>query len=258
MAATPPREPRTSEPRTSVPVTLPPERPREGGAPGSPWTVGRRPAASPWAGPPRRERAFNAPGPVLAVAAVLAAVHVWQVSAPAQALAYALVPAELSAGRWSGLVGHILLHGGVLHLALNGAALLAFGAPVARLFGRGARGALLFLALFLACGVLGGLAFWALQPGAEVPLVGASGAISGLMGAAARLVERPGRVGPLFSRTALGFIGVWVALNLALALLDQTPALGLPIAWEAHLGGLAAGLVLIGPFAALRGGGRRH
>jgi hypothetical protein len=72
---------------------------------------------------------------------------------------YGLVPLALSAGRIEGLFTHILLHGSWLHLFLNTTALLAFGAPVARLFGSGAAGALRFSAYFLLCGVMGGLAF---------------------------------------------------------------------------------------------------
>lgn len=198
---------------------------------------------------PPRERALNAPWPVLAGAGLLVAAFLWQLSVgPETALGrFALVPIELSAGRPIGLLGHIFLHGGWLHLFLNTTALLAFGAPVARLYGSSPGGALRFAAFFLVCGVLGGLTFWALHPAGATPLVGASGAISGLMGAAARLIERRGMLGRPFSRVALGFIVPWVVLNLLIALADV--GFGLPIAWEAHLGGLGAGLLLVGVFA---------
>jgi membrane associated rhomboid family serine protease len=79
------------------------------------------------------------------------------------------------------------------------------------------------------------------------PLVGASGAISGLMGGAGRLIERQGRLSGPFSRAAIGFVTPWIVLNLLLALAGT--AFALPIAWEAHLGGLLAGLLLVGLFA---------
>jgi membrane associated rhomboid family serine protease len=97
--------------------------------------------------------------------------------------------------------------------------------------------------------VLGGLAFWGLDPAGGTPLVGASGAISGLMGGAARLVERPGRLSPPFGRAALRFIVPWVVINLLIAAAGLALGPALPIAWQAHLGGLAAGLLLIGLFA---------
>lgn len=225
--------------------------------PEGPWSrTAVPPTAAPASTParrPERERAVNAPWTVLATCALIVAAFLWQLSAGADALdRFALVPIELSAGRLAGLVGHIFLHGGWLHLFLNTTALLAFGAPVARLFGSSPAGALRFAAYFLVCGVLGGLFFWALHPTGAVPLVGASGAISGLMGGAARLIERRGVVGRPFSRAALGFVVPWIALNLLIGLAGA--AFALPIAWEAHLGGLAAGLLLLGLFAPRRGG----
>lgn len=210
-------------------------------------------------GRPPRERAFNAPWTVLALSAALVAAFAWQINGPdtiGVVYAYGLVPAEVSGGRWLGLVTHIFLHGGVLHLFLNGTALLAFGAPVARLFGSGLGGSVRFFSFFLATGVLAGLTFWVLHPEGTTPLVGASGAISGLMGAAARLLAAPGRVSSPFGGPALRFIVPWVAINLVIAVIGSVAAGGLLIAWEAHLGGLAAGLLLIGVFAAGRGSAR--
>jgi membrane associated rhomboid family serine protease len=189
---------------------------------------------------------------VLALTAALVAAFLWQLNAPktdAAILRHGLVPARLSDGAWPGLFSHIFLHGGWAHLILNATALLAFGTPVARLFGSGAAGALRFLLFFLACGVLGGLTFWALHPGGETPLVGASGAISGLMGGAARLFERPGRLGAPFGRAALSFVVPWVVMNLLIAAAGLALGPALPIAWQAHLGGLAAGLFAVGLFA---------
>jgi membrane associated rhomboid family serine protease len=85
-------------------------------------------------------------------------------------------------------------------------------------------------------------------------VVGASGAVSGLMGAAARLIAGQGRVGPLFSRTVLGMGGGWVAINLLIAvfggqILPGSGSAG--VAWEAHIAGFVAGALLIGLFGRL-------
>lgn len=197
-----------------------------------------------------RERAFNAPWVVVALTAILVFAFLGQLSAgPGLVARYALVPMALSAGRFEGLLGHVFLHWDWLHLILNAAALVAFGTPVARAFGSGPGGAFRFCCFFLACGAAGGLAFWALQPAGAVPVLGASGAVSGLIGGAARLIERRDVVGHPFSRAALGFIIPWIVLNLLIALAGAALGPAVPIAWEAHLGGLVAGLLLLGLFA---------
>jgi membrane associated rhomboid family serine protease len=123
------------------------------------------------------------------------------------------------------------------------------------------QGALLFLLFFLICGVAGALAYVALNWGSPVPVVGASGAISGLMAAALRMLPgqapwaEPGTapLAPLFSRQILIFTAVWAAINI----LAGVTGLGVGgesglIAWQAHLGGFLAGILLCGPFDSLR------
>jgi membrane associated rhomboid family serine protease len=94
-----------------------------------------------------------------------------------------------------------------------------------------------------------------------VPVVGASGAISGLMAAALRML--PGQtpwavpegapLAPILSRQILIFSGVWAAINLLAGMtgFGMGGESGL-IAWQAHLGGFVAGLLLCGPFDLLR------
>ena len=84
--------------------------------------------------------------------------------------------------------------------------------------------------------------------GSGVALVGASGAISGLMGATSRLLDRRSALAPFASRTVIAMAGAWVFINLLMAMgWIDVGAGGAPIAWEAHLIGYAAGLLLIGP-----------
>jgi membrane associated rhomboid family serine protease len=155
-----------------------------------------------------------------------------------------------------GLVTSLFLHGGWAHVLMNAAFCLAFGAPVARLLGTGARGALVLALFYMVCGVLAGLAYVAIHPGSDGPVVGASGAVSGLMGAAARLIDGRRRwgvevLGPIRSRTVGSLAAAWVVVNLLVAVFGFPGSGGAGIAWEAHLAGFAIGLVLIGPAARL-------
>ena len=133
---------------------------------------------------------------------------------------------------------------------MNAAGALAFGTPVARFLGPRACGALSFALFYLTCGVLAGLGYAALNPHSGAAVVGASGAVSGLFGAASRLIEhRPG-LSPFASRTVVGFAAAWLVTNVALGLIGVAPGIGaVQIAWQAHLAGYAAGLALIGPWA---------
>lgn len=201
---------------------------------------------------PSRERLFNSPWPVTALAGAIVASFVIQGRVGDEAwIAYALIPVDvLGRGRWETLVTSLFLHGGWAHALMNAAGALAFGAPVARLFGTRAGGTLVFFLFYLLCGVLAGLGFVLLNPDGAAPLVGASGAVSGLMGAAARLIDRGGRVGPILGRTPVGMTIAWIVVNLVLGFIPLMPGTnGAAIAWQAHLAGYFAGLLLIGPFS---------
>ncbi len=153
-------------------------------------------------------------------------------------------------------VSYMGLHNDWTHLAINCLWLLAFGPIVARRFG-----AALFVAFFIVCGVAGAVMYLAFNWGSAVPVVGASGAISGLMAAALRML--PGQVpwaihgeaplAPVFSRQILIFTAVWAAINLLAGVtgLGMGGESGL-VAWQAHLGGFLAGLLLCGAFDRLR------
>ena len=129
---------------------------------------------------------------------------------------------------------------------------------MARYLGTGVRGAAAFFAFFIVCGVLAGAGYSGFAAGLAAinlgppdwALVGASGAASGLMGAAARLIEGRGRLGSLTGRTVMGMTLAWIVLNVAFGATGLTPGTeGAPVAWGAHILGYFAGLFLIPLFA---------
>jgi membrane associated rhomboid family serine protease len=205
---------------------------------------------------------FNAPWTIVVLCVGLIALYAVQAFALNDArgnppAALALTPGALIAGHWETLVTSLFLHGSWPHVLMNSVAALAFGPPVARLMGLGPRGALVFLLFYLACGIVGGLGFVLAAPHDTEPVVGASGAISGLLGAASRLIQGHGRIGPIRGQTVIGMAIAWVIVNVVLGLVPGwTPgAMGMTVAWQAHLAGYAAGVLLIGPFARLAGRG---
>ncbi|WP_370545531.1 rhomboid family intramembrane serine protease [Caulobacter sp. 17J80-11] len=205
----------------------------------------------------RGEPIFSAPWPPVALAALILGGYAWQASLPLELnqqvqQIYGLAPRDLEQGRTIGLFTALLVHGNWAHAALNAVGAFTFGVPVARLFGQSPPRALAFFAFYVLCGVLASWGYALLHPGSEVVMVGASGAVSGLMGAAARLLEGRGRLGPVFSRTVVGMGAAWIAVNLLVGVVGFAPgSAGQAIAWEAHIVGFFAGVLLIGPWAAL-------
>ena len=200
---------------------------------------------------PRREPMFRAPWPALAMAGLLPALYALQTWLPdgrSATAAFGFSPADLAQGRPAGLVTALFVHGGWTHVTLNALAALAFGAPVARRLGAGAGGIVAFFAFYLLCGVVANLGFAVMDRGSDAVLVGASGAVSGLMGAASRLMERGSRPAAFTSPSVVGLAAAWLAVNGLIAGFGlDIGAGGAPVAWQAHLVGYAAGLLLIGP-----------
>lgn len=157
---------------------------------------------------------------------------------------------------WRGLFGHVLVHGDWVHLTANMVALWVFGDNV-----EDAMGHLRYLVFFLLCAAAGALAEGALTTEPMRPLVGASGAISGVMGAYLLLHPHAKILVLVLMRfPVLLPAGVVVAgdiaANLTMAVLpdsvladsglgDAAPG---DTAWGAHLGGFAAGMLLVVPF----------
>jgi membrane associated rhomboid family serine protease len=154
-----------------------------------------------------------------------------------------LVPAAYTSepgGAWWSLVlapiTYQFLHGGWVHLGVNMLTLAAFGAPVERLLG-----VRRFLIFYLSAGVFAGLVHVLFSSGSPDPVIGASGAISGVFGAVLVAMRQGGRLSSL-----LPVAGVWIALNVFFGLVGGTPGSGgAPVAWTAHIGGFVYGLAAL-------------
>ena len=143
------------------------------------------------------------------------------------------------------LLSNLFLHGGWLHIIGNMWYLWVFGKNVEDRLGHGT-----FVVFYLLAGVAANLTQIAMNPYATVPTIGASGAISGVLGAyfVSFPFARVATVIPLFilfpvvEIPALLFLGLWFLLQLQ----NGTAALaaGAGIAWWAHAGGFVAGMVL--------------
>lgn len=219
-----------------------------------------------------RQPMFNAPGPVIYLLAALWGVHLVRMVLPgpmntgldAQIIAYfAFTPARFFGDQYgasyleseslvallSTFVTHTFLHADFMHLGLNSIWLLALGSPVARYLGT-----YQFFTFYFVCGVFGALAHLVFYPNEVIPMVGASGAISGLMGGAIRFIFRPryeieeNSLGRLGDPRLIIFVAVWFAINIFVGIYGLEPgAEQRSIAVQAHLGGFVAGLILL-PF----------
>jgi membrane associated rhomboid family serine protease len=160
---------------------------------------------------------------------------------PREFLRGAVQPAATRQMTWLTPVSSMFLHASLLHLAGNMLTLWIFGGAVEDLLGR-AR----FLVFYLACGLAAAAIQIASDPAAYVATVGASGAISGLLGAYA--VSYPGArlrlAVPPLRVPALLFLTLWIAIQVASGLQSRgDTAVG--IAWWAHVGGFLAGVSLV-------------
>jgi membrane associated rhomboid family serine protease len=160
---------------------------------------------------------------------------------------FGLVPANFS---WISVFTSMFLHGGFLHVAGNMLYLWIFGDNVEDRMGHGR-----FLAFYLLCGITAALAQTIIVPDSPVPMVGASGAIAGVMGAYFVLYPHSRIVTllPIFifwqviEVPAIFFLGVWFVMQFLSGVgsiarvTGGEPAGG--VAFWAHVAGFAAGLV---------------
>jgi membrane associated rhomboid family serine protease len=165
-----------------------------------------------------------------------------------------LVPVALTSGGIPGalpapltLVTSMFLHGNLMHVFGNMLFLFVFGDDIEEVLGHWR-----FLGFYLACGICGGLAFVLSDPGSTTVLIGASGAVAGVI--AAYLMFRPCAkvtcllgVIPLRIR-AYWVIGSWALWQVIEASIRQQDG----VAYWAHVGGLVSGAVL---FAVMRPAG---
>jgi membrane associated rhomboid family serine protease len=231
---------------------------------------------------PSREPILNVPGVIALLIAAFCVVHGvrWMLDQSGQVevlllfafiparydpevLAQAAAPGGLAADAWT-FVTYAFIHGDLTHLTVNSLWLLAFGSPLAVRFGT------LKILAFLAVGAAAGAAVHlATHPGTFTPMVGASAAISAAMAGVIRFLFEPGGpmgagrlpgpaahlvpASPLMTTLArppvLLFLAVWFGLNIifglgTLPISDE----GISVAWEAHIGGFVAGLILFGLF----------
>ena len=202
-----------------------------------------------------------------ALVAINVAAFLLEIARPAGALqafvtAWGVVPKEYSVGRdlaplipvpfWSTLLTSMFLHGGWMHLGGNMLYLWIFGDNLEHRMGH-AR----FLVFYLLCGLAAGGAHIVFNSGSTVPTVGASGAISGVLGGYLLLFPK-NRVrvltrGGVAHVPAMMVLGIWIVLQFingigSVAQTDETAG----VAYMAHIGGFVAGLVLVKLFAGSR------
>lgn len=219
--------------------------------------------------PAGRPPIINAPLPLTAFALLLIGLHALRVFSP-DAFQYealyhgALYPerfwgwaegAPVSAisappyGGWLSALAPLvlsgLLHGDWMHVLLNAVFAVAFGKPVLDIVSRvrggsGAGAVMVLFTLFVISQAAGGLVFLLIHNPVGAIAVGASGGLSGLLGA--YLLMREGAGAKLLSRNFLVVTGVFVVANILLAVIGPA-MLGVSIAWEVHLGGYVAGAI---------------
>lgn len=154
-------------------------------------------------------------------------------------------------GGWGALgwtfLSHALLHGSWMHLLLNAAMLAAVGRVVVRRIGTGR-----FLALAGVSAIGGASAHLLAEWGSGAPMIGASGVVFGVIGAALRFVfmplwlPLPSAIAALRVARVRSFIGALVVMNVLLVVLGTAPFGGgddSSVAWAAHLGGFLAGFL---------------
>jgi membrane associated rhomboid family serine protease len=225
-----------------------------------------------------RQPIFLLPGAVTVLGGLILAIHAawelvlneegrlllntWFGFVPIRIIAYG----EIEGGVWPLIwtpFTHALLHADWAHLIINLLWFAIFATPVARRYGGPS-----MVILFFVSAAAGALLFGATTLGQVQILIGASGGVAGLTGAASRFIFQPVVVGrdpatgaprvlgrrlasireTFVSPRSRYFVIVWTALNAAVPLLPMITGTAVQIAWQAHLGGFFAGLLLVGLF----------
>lgn len=158
-------------------------------------------------------------------------------------LTFGFIPANFGGAESSFLLyltpfTHMLLHGGWMHILLNGFMLTAFGSGIERWLG-----ARRLFILFVISGLCGAAMHYVLNTNSPFPMIGASGGLSGLFAAAIIMINRGQReMGGRFG--ILPFALLWIGISIGFGMMGGPD--GSSIAWAAHVGGF------LGGFAALK------
>ena len=166
-----------------------------------------------------------------------------------QVFEWGMIPARLSQGQgWATVLTGMFLHGGWLHLAGNMLFLWIFGDNVEDAFGHWR-----YLVFYLACGMAAAGAQYLVEPLARYPVIGASGAIAGVLGGYFLLFPKA-RVDVLvifviffriFAVRAWIVLGIWMGFQLYSGAVDIAGQSG--VAYLEHIGGFGAGMLLTLP-----------
>lgn len=228
--------------------------------------------------PPQSARTpmINLPRVVIWLAGVMIAIHLirtfvlsasvdqavmfyfafWPIRYLPEVFASGEMPGGIAADLWS-FVSYAFLHGSTMHIVFNLLWMAIFGGALARRFGT-----VRFLSLSAACAIAGALVHLFTNFGSAAPVIGASAIVSGHMAASLRFIfELGGPLGAfrstdkaaymvpavslkesLSNQQVVVFIAIWLVLNLVFGLGGGSG--GASVAWQAHIGGFAAGLLL--------------
>jgi membrane associated rhomboid family serine protease len=169
---------------------------------------------------------------------------------------YGAVPCEITGNcpvqglSWGSLITSMFMHGSWEHILGNMLFLWVFGNNI-----EDSMGHLRFIVFYLVCGVAAALAHVFLAPNSQIPTVGASGAISGIMGGYILLYPtvRVRTFFPpffFFNLRAFMVLGYWILIQIMMGVVTLGPEAGEQggVAFWAHIGGFVAGLILIKPF----------
>jgi membrane associated rhomboid family serine protease len=214
------------------------------------------------------KRRFNqfvvAPWPSYLAAASIPLLYLFQIQVhdqPALIANFGLSSTGLRAGQWQELLTFQIVHASWVHVGGNAFFALIFaavcGGAMSRLLGIGWRGVAAFFGFYVFCGILSGLAFVAANLSGEFAVIGASGAVSGLLGASARVFGRERTVSPILTPGVFLVTVAFMALNLLIVAVGPdagwTSDDDMPVAWITHVAGFVAGLLLIGPWVTVFG-----
>jgi membrane associated rhomboid family serine protease len=207
---------------------------------------------------PTRDSTLRLSPPIITVSLIVinCVIFIYQTTLPADMVtgwfkSYGLVPNRLFSGEpgaWFTFITTLFLHGGLLHLVGNMLYLWIFGDNIEATLGHAK-----FLLFYLSGGLLAGLTQVLIEPESAIPMVGASGAISGILGA--YLIRYPrARVKIFFWFFVIArhfwvpagyLLGIWFLIQIS----NGLGSLGFQsqggVAWFAHIGGFIAGIILL-------------